>query len=138
MVERSPRQGYAMLLVIVFIALVNLFLVLSHKQLATAIRVETMRQCTEGRDETMQALAAGLALLQTGTPPASPSQYAFPVMPSTPAAEVVFEYQEDHPEGGQIWLVTATASEVPSGADLPTAFAPPPEPPGPPPPPSPF
>ncbi|MBN1590908.1 MAG: hypothetical protein JW888_15450 [Pirellulales bacterium] len=131
MIDQSARRGYAMLLVVVFIALVNLFLVLSYKQLATAIRIETLRRTTEQHDQTIEALAAGVALLETGTPTESPSTYAFPAAPAVSTTDITFEYQEDHAEGGEIWLVTATPSAVPAANDLPETFSPPPPPPPP-------
>jgi hypothetical protein len=73
---KSRRSGYAMMLVIVFIAIVNLFFALSYKHLSSALRVQTAnRDVREIHEGNVVALAAGLTLLEVGNVPSTLSQY---------------------------------------------------------------
>src|SRR5262249_24107872 len=67
------RPGYAILLVVLFILLFLAFLGIAYRQLSAAVRIETAHVQQIQRDEgSLHALARGLALLETGVPPASP------------------------------------------------------------------
>ena len=69
MSRRSTRRGYAMALVVIFIALVNLFFMLGWKHLTAAIRVQDSFQTAKQRDEgSLVALATGIAQLETAYP----------------------------------------------------------------------
>jgi hypothetical protein len=126
----TPRDGFAMLLVVVFLALVLSVYSLSHRHLATVLRVETARVAQQERDEgSLRALAAAVALLETGLPPEDP--YVCGVVIDTSAGERSFTitYLSD---GADEWQVTA----VPTGPyedpqPMPDSFAEPSEPPGP-------
>lgn len=74
--SRTPRRGYAMVLIMVFIVLVNLCLVLSYKHFDAAIRVQSVYRETKARDEgALLALAAGIAMLEKNTP--QPDEFGF-------------------------------------------------------------
>jgi hypothetical protein len=127
---RSSRRGYAMMLVLLFIALVLSFFSLSYRHLAAALRVETTRALIQERDEgSTYALAAGLALLETGLPPSNP--YACDTTIETPTGlrgfTVTFTRQEGESE---IWSVQARPTGPFEEHDpMPETFAPPEEPP---------
>ncbi len=70
---RKSRSGFALMLVLVFIVLFLAMLGVACRQTAAALRIETIRTLQIQRDEgTLHALAKGLALLETGVPPADP------------------------------------------------------------------
>jgi hypothetical protein len=69
----AARQGYAMVLTLLFVVLMLSVYGVAHRQIAAALRVETVRAAQARRDEgTLAALARGLALLETGVPPSDP------------------------------------------------------------------
>ena len=73
MKTRAPRNGYAMLVVLVFIALLMSMGTVSHRQLSSVHRVERARENLRIRDEgSIYALALAMELLKTGLPPSSP------------------------------------------------------------------
>jgi hypothetical protein len=62
-----------MLLVLVFIATTFLLFAMAHRQMDAALRLETARVHRDDRDQgSVQAVARGLTLLETGLPPTSP------------------------------------------------------------------
>ena len=66
----SPRRGYAMVLVLVFIALMLTFYGVCHRHIGAGLRIERTRSLRRQLDEgSLRALARGLALLETGDPP---------------------------------------------------------------------
>ena len=75
MKKTNPRSGYALGLVLLFMALLLSLSSMLYRQLGATLRVESVRSSQVVRDEgSLQALARGLALLQTGSPPSSPYQ----------------------------------------------------------------
>lgn len=71
MKAKSPRRGYAMVLVLVFVALVLTFYGVCHRHIGATLRIEGTRTFRKRLDEgSLRALARGLALLETGDPPA--------------------------------------------------------------------
>lgn len=71
--QKSNRYGYAMLLVIAFVASFFSLLALACSQLSSSILAETARAQQLQRDEgSVHAAARGLALLETGYPPSTP------------------------------------------------------------------
>jgi hypothetical protein len=70
---KTVRRGYAMMLVLVFIVLFLTFLGIAYRSVATVLRVESVHALQVQRDEgSTQALAAAVALLETGLPPTDP------------------------------------------------------------------
>ena len=125
---KSPRRGYAMVLVLVFIALLLTFYSVAYRQIAAALRVDKARMIQRQFDEgALRALARGLALLETGEP-----------LPSPPAVDDFYECGTTiETSGGQQhftvkftflgvesgknkWKVTATPDE--SSIPMPTTF----------------
>jgi hypothetical protein len=73
MKKTAPRDGYALALVLVFMVLLLSLSSLAYRQVAVALRVESVRSVQVVRDEgSLHALARALALLQTGLPPSNP------------------------------------------------------------------
>jgi len=70
---RRSRNGYALMLVLVTVALALSFYSLAHRQVAAALRAETLSVSLEHRDEGgLHALAQAITLLETGDPPSTP------------------------------------------------------------------
>ncbi len=73
MTRRRPKHGYAMLIVLVFFALVMTMATVSQRQISSALHIERARDHVRNRDEGCTfAVALGLDLLETGLPSTSP------------------------------------------------------------------
>ena len=71
--SRGRRGGYAMLLVLAFIAAVFSIYSLSHRHVVSLIRTEHARSLARERDAgSLKALADACELLETGLPPNDP------------------------------------------------------------------
>jgi hypothetical protein len=69
----NPRRGYALVMVLTFVVLFLAMLGVAYRQTASVLRVETVRAQQAERDEgSVNAVARGLALLETGLPPSDP------------------------------------------------------------------
>jgi hypothetical protein len=104
-----PRRGYAMLMALVFIALLLSLYSVAYRDLGAALRIETVRTLQRQRDEgSLQALARGLTLLETGLPPQDP--YVCAVTLDTSSGErsftVTFAW-----EGDNRWSVHAAPTQ---------------------------
>lgn len=125
---RPPRRGYAMVLVLVFIALLLTFYSVAYRNVAAALRVETARSLQQQRDEgVIHALARAVALLETGSPPTDPyvCEATIGVPPDERHFTVTFAT-----EGVNLWSVQAAPTEWPDSPEpMPPSFAetPPPE-----------
>ena len=108
-----------MLLVLVFIALSFSFFAIAHHQMDAALRLETVKVHQDSRDEgSVQAVARGLTLLETGLPPTNP--YACSVTIGTPPNERQYTVTFSS-TGGKIWSVDAAPTVWP---DNPPAMPP--------------
>ena len=73
MKKTAPRSGYALGLVLLFMALMLSLSSVLYRQLGATLRVESVRAAQVVRDEgSLRALALALALMETGLPPSSP------------------------------------------------------------------
>ena len=80
----SARNGYAMLLVLVSMLLLHSIIAVAFRHTSAAVRTETARTLRAERDEgSLVALGRGLALLETGDPPAHPYVCAVTVITSS-------------------------------------------------------
>jgi hypothetical protein len=69
----NRRRGYALVLVLIFIVLFLGLLGVGWRQLSSALRIASVRTVQTQRDEgSVGAMAAAMALLETGRPPADP------------------------------------------------------------------
>ena len=73
MTLRTPRRGYAMLIVVAFLALLLMLSGVSQRLIGSALRLEDVDQRLRKRGEgSVHAMAAATTLLETGLPPYSP------------------------------------------------------------------
>lgn len=117
----KTRDGYAMVLVLVFIALLLSMVGVAFRHLAAATRVETARVIRLDRDEgTIHAAARGLALLQTGLPPTDPYVCAVSIDTSLGPRSFTVTFTG---QGGNTWSVGAAETEpLDSPPPMPAAF----------------
>jgi hypothetical protein len=100
-----------MLLVLVFIALAFSFFAMAHHQLDAALRLETVHVQQEDRDQgSVQAVARGLALLETSLPPTNP--YVCSVTIGPPPAERQYTVTFSS-STANVWTVHAAPTEWP-------------------------
>jgi hypothetical protein len=106
------RNGYAILVIVLFLVLFLAFLGVAYRQTATALRIETVRSQQALRDQgSIPAAARGVALLETGFPPTSP--YACGVTINAPGGPLSYAVTFTQ-EGTNAWAVSvapATATE---------------------------
>jgi hypothetical protein len=80
----TPRRGYAMVMALMFIALLLSIYSVAYRQVGAALRIETTRILQQQRDDgSIHAVARGLALLETGLPPEDPYVCAVSIDTST-------------------------------------------------------
>ncbi len=110
MTRRSDRAGYAMLLVLAFLVVFLSLLGMSYSQLASSLRMETVRAQQKQRDEgSIHALALGVALLETGYPPSSPYVCGVDMATSTGVYSFTVTFAS---EGGDAWSVNSARTQV--------------------------
>jgi len=120
--NRLPRRGYAMVLVMIFIALMLCMYSVAYRHVAAALRIETARTLLTQRDEgSVHALAKAVALLETGLPPSDP--YVCAVIIGTSPNERSFTVTFAS-EGGNTWSVSAAPTQWPDEPQpMPQTFA---------------
>jgi hypothetical protein len=118
----TPKRGYAMVMALVFIALLLSIYSVAYRQVAAALRIETARTLQRQRDEgSLQALARGLALLETGLPPEDPYVCAVTIGTSTGERSftITFTAEEENR-----WSVRAAPTQPPNDPEpMPASFA---------------
>lgn len=121
----KPRRGYAMVLALVFIALMLSIYSVAYRDVAAALRMETARTLRRQRDEgSMVALARGLALLETGLPPADPYVCAVTIDTSTGSRSFTVTFASEG-ETGDAWSVHAAPTDpLESPEPMPVGFVP--------------
>ncbi len=120
--NRSSRDGYARVLVLIFIALMLCMYSVAYRHVAAALRIETARTLLKQRDEgSVHALAGGVTLLETGMPPSDP--YVCAVIIGTSPNERSFTVTFVS-EGGNAWSVSAAPTQWPDEPQaMPATFA---------------
>ena len=118
----TPRRGYAMVMALVFIALLLSIYSVAYRQVGAALRIETARILLRQRDEgSVQALARGLALLETGLPPQNP--YTCAVTFDTSTGERSFTVTFSSAVANN-WSVHAAPTQPPENPEpMPASFA---------------
>jgi hypothetical protein len=111
-----------MLMALVFIALLLSIYSVAYRQVAAALRIETARTLQRQRDEdSLQALARGLALLETGLPPEDPYVCAVTIGTSTGEHSFTVTFASEA-EGH--WSVHAAPTHPPNSPEpMPASFA---------------
>ena len=83
------RRGYAMVIVPIFIVLFLAMLGVVYREVAGALRIESLHALQVSRDEgSICAMGRGLALLENGLPPTNP--YVCCATIDTPAGPQIF------------------------------------------------
>ncbi len=110
---RTRRRGFALIMVLVTLALILAIWLLAQDHLGAALRQETLHASRAERDQgRLLALARGVRLLETGEPSTNP--YSCQVSLSTPRGNVIYkvtyetsqiDYSTTSPT---TWTVTAT------------------------------
>lgn len=110
------------MIVVVFVVLLLLLYSVAYRYTTSALRIETARTLQKERDEgTLQALARGLALLETGLPPSDP--YVCGVTINTPTGPRSFTVTFAS-EGGDNWSVHSAPTLLGEDPDpMPSSFA---------------
>jgi hypothetical protein len=118
----ATRPGYAMMLVLVFLMLFLSLLSLAYRQMGAALRAEAARARQARRDEgSIQALARGLALLETGFPASDPYVCAVIINTSAGANSFTVTFAS---EGGNNWSVhSAPTAPNENPSPMPSTFA---------------
>jgi hypothetical protein len=89
-IPRAPRSGYAMLAVLVFLAVSMVFIGLGQRRISALLRIEKARIADDDfNDGAVQAAGKALALLETGSPPSNP--YDCGVTLTTSAGNVSYQ-----------------------------------------------
>ncbi len=110
--RHRPRQrpGYAMVMALLLVLLCLATWSVTYNQTASALRVETLQVQQAPRNEgALLAVAKGVALLETGNPPASGSAYGVTVNTSAGSRTYVVTFTAESSNG---WAVSATPSAL--------------------------
>jgi hypothetical protein len=118
----TPKRGYAMVMALVFIALMLCVYSVAYRQVAAALRLETARTLQRQRDEgSVEALARGLALLETGLPPQDPYVCAVAIGTSRGERSFTLTFAS---EGEHSWSVHVLPTQPPDSPEpMPVSFA---------------
>ena len=123
-----PRHGVAMVLVLVFVVVLSSLMVLSFRNTASALRIETTRAIQEQRDEgSLIALARAVALLETGFPPTHTYIGSIEVDTSdgVRSFQVTYTWQGENWYGVESWNINVIPTEaVVLPPPMPSTFAP--------------
>ena len=114
------RRGYAMIIVVIFIVLFSALLGVVFRELAGALRIETLHTLEVQRDTgSIVALAQALTLLQTGVPPTSP-YVCYTTIGASPNSQnfIVTFSSSDSTTPQQHWKVNVSPP-ITSGGSLP-------------------
>ncbi len=126
---RTARRGYILASVLIFLALAFAAWVLMFHSSATLIRVEQARMLEQSRATwTAPATAAGLRLLETGTPPLDDYQCKLTLTQNGQTRYFLLSYEKI---ADARWTLTCIPTVADNYApDAPSTFAVPPDAPG--------
>ena len=117
---RTARRGYAMVVVLVFLALMLSMLAVSQRRLGSVLRVESRFVDAESRGDRLRAMGRALDVLWSGRPPTDPFVCATMIETSAGPQSFTITYDE---KGGKHWRVrvepTAPGDDPPP---LPSSF----------------
>jgi hypothetical protein len=111
-----------MVMVVVFIALVFSLFGVAHRQMASALRIEAARTLQTDRDTgSIEAVARGLSLLETGLPPSDPYVCEATIGSAPDQRWYTVTFQT---EGPGEWSVHAAPTQWPDAPEpMPPSFA---------------
>jgi len=117
----GKRGGYALLIVLGFVILFAALLGMAYQQLQSAVLIETVNEQEAQRDQgSVQALALGLQLLETGTPPSDPYVCGVTVQTATGPSSYVVTFTAN---GSSSWTVQAARLQTGQSPDpMPSTF----------------
>jgi hypothetical protein len=105
----SNRRGISVMLVLVFLALLLTLWGISYRQIASALRIQSVRSQYALRDQgNLQALAQGLTLLQSGVPPTDPYVCATTIQMPAGTQSFTLTFSSNEPD---VWTVNSTATQ---------------------------
>jgi hypothetical protein len=112
-----------MVMVLLFLLLVFSIMAVAWRQLESALRAEAARALQVQRDEgSVAALAQGLALLETGSPPSSPYTCGTSIATSTGTVSFTVTFTS---QGNSVWSVqSAPTAEGDNPPAMPSSFGP--------------
>lgn len=117
---RSARRGYAMAVVLVFLAIMLSMLAVSQRRLGSVLRIESRFVEAEARGDRARAMGKALDVLWTGAPPSDP--YVCSTIVETSAGPKSYTITYDQ-KGGKHWKIvvvpTAPGDDPPP---LPSSF----------------
>lgn len=119
--RRVARGGYTTVLALVFIVLLLCLWGVAYRQIAAALRMETVQANRVQRDQgATLALAQALKLLETGTPPTTPYSGGVTITNSSGSQSFTVTFTQ---EGSNAWAVQATTTPAgQSPTPLPSTF----------------
>lgn len=122
-IRNSRRNGYAMLAVLVFLAVTLVYVSLNQRRTAAILRVERARVELDDFDRgPKQAVAQALKVLETGLPPSNPYECALTV--NTASGAHAYRLQFSSSVAGRWSLECSPLYGVTGLPVLPTVFAP--------------
>jgi hypothetical protein len=118
---RSRRRGYALLAVLLFLAVSLIFIGVGQRRISSQLQLERARMEVEDFNEgPIQAAAKALSLLETGFPPSDP--YECGVTLSTDAGQRVFSVRFVQSDADQWTIQVAPVDSMGSLPAMPAVF----------------
>lgn len=117
---RSARRGYAMVVVLVFLAVMLSMLAVSQRRLGSVLRVESSFVAAEARGNREQAMGKALDALWTGTPPSDPYVCATIVQTSMGPKSYTITFEKDDGDHYQVRVEPTAPGDYPP--PLPSSF----------------
>ena len=119
---RRQRRGYALLAVLVFLALSLIFVGVNQRRLDAVLRVDRARLLADDFSQgPVRATGLALALLETGLPPSNP--YDCGVSMTTPTGVRCFAVQFSSSAPGSWSIHVAPVADLAALPTLPATFA---------------
>ena len=107
----GQRRGYAMVLVLVFLAVMMAFVAVGQRHVNSMLRIEQANFDAEMRGDRRRALGQALQVLQTGPPPTDPFICSTTLDTSygPQSFKITYRYK-----GGSDWIVRAELGSHPT------------------------
>jgi len=122
MTTKHPRRGFALVLVLIVIVLLASLTAVVYRTTASTLRMETIKTIQTDRDGSLHAIARGIALLETGTPPTDPFIGAAIIQTVRGPRSFTVTFTSHGPDGWSLYAAPTASDENPP--PLPQTFAP--------------